>query len=469
MSNFSFLFKTSLLIAVLQHILTSTIDKTKEIDLQYRNGFLFMQLELGTPPQWFNVIYDTTSFHLSLPNITLRSTFPKTFNPRFSRSYEEPDSTLYQAVGQRGVNVQDFLGFFRQGPLSQNKKFNFMLLNTAPSSTTKYIYDGLFGFGKTYPGKILDFRGYKNIEAHPRFSLVHYLYVNNMINTKKVEFKFLSRNHARLTFGYDGVASNGDNTGANVMYCDDKDIPAQLEPYWICKSRNIILESNNTIIFENATYLVIDSSYDGIKLPQAVGASLAQSIEAAFPGAGIFKVGAGPLGTQVFYQSGRGFNLHKVPNFLFTINDRFSLRLTGKDLFTETAMEISGKQVHGYRSVFSYGSNTKEVYLGITFMKRYHIVFDNDNSKIGFGSYVGDNVLNSFSRGFWPRRSRWQWTHVVIVILSLIIIGGVLYQYRKKQLKKKYKKGLINKGMEKRKNQEELIEPIGKPMISVEK
>jgi hypothetical protein len=39
--------------------------------------------------------------------------------------------------------------------------------------------------------------------------------------------------------------------------------------------------------------------------------------------------------------------------------------------------------------------------------------------------------------------------------------------YRKKQLKKKYKKSLVKKSAEKRKNQEELIEPIGKPMLSV--
>ena len=472
MSTFSFLFKTSLLITIYQYILTSAIDNIKEIDLQYRNGFLFMQLEIGTPPQWFNVIYDTTSFHLCLPNITLRSTFPKTYNPRFSRSYEESDSTVYQVVGQRGTNVQDFLGFFRQGPLSQNKKFNFMLLNTAPqASTVKYIYDGLFGFGKKYPGKILEFRSYRNIEAHPRFSLVNYLYVNNMINTKKVGFKFLSRNHARLTFGYDEVALNGDNNNAmnNIMYCDDSDIPTHLDPYWICKSRNIILENNNTIIYENMSYLIIDSTYDGLKLPQAVGSAILRAIEAAFQGLGNYKFGVGQLGTQVFYPSGKGFNLLQVPNFQFTINDRFSLKLTGKDLFTETAMEINGKQTHGYRSVFVFGTSTKDVYLGIPFMKRYHIVFDNENSKIGFGEYVGDNVLNSFSRGFWPRRDRWEWTHVVIVILSLIIIVGVVYQYRKKQLKKKYKKGLINKGIEKRKNQEELIEPIGKPMISVEK
>jgi hypothetical protein len=217
------------------------------------------------------------------------------------------------------------------------------------------------------------------------------------------------------------------------------------------------------------SHLIIDSSYDGLKLPQAVGSAILRAIEATFQGVGNYKFGVGQLGTQVFYQSGKGFNLHKVPNFQFTINDRLSLKLTGKDLFTETAMEINGKQTHGYRSVFAFGPSTKDVYLGITFMKRYHIVFDNENSKIGFGEYVGDAVLNSFSRGFWPRRRRWEWTHVVIMILSLIIIGGVLYQYRKKQLKKKYKKGLINKGIEKRKNQEELIEPIGKPMISVEK
>ena len=100
-------------------------------------------------------------------------------------------------------------------------------------------------------------------------------------------------------------------------------------------------------------------------------------------------------------------------------------------------------------------------------MKRYHIVFDKESGLVGFGNYIGDDILRLFNRGFWPRRRRWQWTHIVIVILSLIIIIGLLYMYRKKQLKKKYKKGLIKKSAEKRKNQEELIEPIGKPMISV--
>lgn len=464
MSNFFFYLKALLFFTFFRF--TTSLDTVKEIDMQYRNGYLFLPIEIGTPPQWFTVLFDTTSFHLYLANTTLKSTFPQTYNPAISSSSEQTDPTVYQIINQKGVDIKDYIGFFRQGQLSPNKKFHFILLSTtkAPFSS-KVIYDGVFGFARKYPGQILDFQGFKNIEANPRFSLIQYLYVNNIIDTKSMGFKFTSRNQAKLTFGY----FEGDY-GDNITYCDisNEEIPAYLEYYWLCKSKNIKVESNNEIIYENSSFLIIDSMNEQMRLPLNVGVSLATYIENAFPNAKNYKVHTNNLGVYLFYQSGDQFHVNKVPNFEFTINDKLSLKITGKDLFTESTVEINGKQLHGYKSLFSFGApNVNDIYVGLNFMKRYHIVFDKETGLVGFGNYIGDDILTLFNRGYWPMRRRWQWTHIVIVILSLIIIFGLLYMYRKKQLKKKYKKSLVKKSAEKRKNQEELIEPIGKPMLSV--
>ena len=464
MSNLLFYLKSLLLFAFFRF--TTPLDQVKEIDMQYRNGYLYLPIEIGTPPQWFTVLFDTTSFHLYLANTTLKSTFPQTFNPVISSSSEQTDSNVYQIIDQKGVDIKDYIGFFRQGYLSPNKKFHFILLGASNApSTTKVTYDGVFGFARKYPGKILDFRGFKNIEANPRFSLIQYLYVNNIIDTKSMGFKFISRNQAKLTFGY----FEGDY-GDNIIYCDisNEEIPAHLEYFWLCKSKNIKLGSNHEIVYENSSFLILDSMNEHMRLPPSVGVSLTTHIENAFPNAKNYKVHTNNLGTYLFYKSGNDFQVNKVPDFEFTINDKLSLKITGKDLFTESSVEINGKLLHGYKSLFSFGApDIDDIYVGLNFMKRYHIVFDKESALVGFGNYIGDDILRLFNRGFWPRRRRWQWTHIVIVILSLIIIIGLLYMYRKKQLKKKYKKGLIKKSAEKRKNQEELIEPIGKPMISV--
>ena len=227
------------------------------------------------------------------------------------------------------------------------------------------------------------------------------------------------------------------------------------------------------MLHSGSVYVVIDSVYDGIRLPQDIGVRILHSIEDAFPSARNYKIGVSPLGVQVFYPYNNAFNVNSIPNYTLTISKALTLQIKGKDLFAETAVEISGRQIHGFRSLFLFGPNIKEIYLGIPFMKRYHIVFDSENLRIGFGKCIDDEVLNRLSsKDMWTtrRNSRYYSTHiVVIIVLITTIIAWMLYQHRRKRVKKRRKRSsTVHNTITTIRSHEELIEPFGRPMITIE-
>jgi hypothetical protein len=236
------------------------------------------------------------------------------------------------------------------------------------------------------------------------------------------------------------------------------------------------------VLYNTSVYIVIESVYDGIKLPQDIGVRVLRSIEDTFPNVINYKIGVNQLGVQVFYPYNNMFNIHNIPNYTLTINDALTLHIKGKDLFTETAVEISGRQMYGYRSLFLFGPNIKEVYLGIPFMKRYHIVFDSNTNRIGFGTYINDDILTKSSNiDIWaiPHKNNnthyyYYYTHIVIILtLILIIIIWLIHHHRRKHLKQrkqrsKHRINIHNHISTIRTHVSTSINPLGTPMITLE-
>ena len=469
------------IITIFTTFITTSHSLIKQITFYYRNGFIFIPIQLGIPPQHFNVLFDTTSFHLYIANSTLKDTFPSTYSSHLSTSYEETDSTIYQLINQRGIEIQDYISFIGNH-LTLSKKFHFILLNTATTLpfTGTYIYDGVFGFARCYPGNIIELKGHRNIAAHPRFSMVQYLYVNELISTKKMEFHFNTGDSGVLTFGYDDSEYKD-----NITYCNIDNIPSYINTFWLCKSQNVIDTTHNIVLYNKSFYIVIESVYDGIKLPQDIGVRLLRSIEDAFPNVLNYKIGVNQLGVQVFYPYNNMFNIHNISNYTLTINDALTLHIKGKDLFTETAVEISGRQMHGYRSLFLFGPNIKEVYLGIPFMKRYHIVFDSYDNRIGFGKYINDDILTKTSNtDIWAmphnknNNTHYYYTHIVIILILIIIIIiyiWLIYHHRRKRRKQRkhqqqhqHRININNHISTIRTHVATSIDPLGTPMLTLE-
>lgn len=469
-----------LIIPIFITFITTVHTLIKQTTFYYRNGFIFLPIELGIPPQHFNVLFDTTSFHLYIANSTLKTSFPSTYSPHLSTSYEETDPTIYQILNQRGTEIQDYISFNNQGSyITLSKKFHFILLNTATTLpfTSTYIYDGVFGFARCYPGNIIELKGHRNIPAHPRFSLVQYLYMNELISSKKMEFHFDTSDSGVLTFGYDDSEYKD-----NITYCDinNENVPSYINTYWLCKSQNVIDITHNIVLYNTSVYIVIESVYDGIKLPQDIGVRVLRSIEDAFPNVINYKIRVNQLGVQVFYPYNNMFNRHNIPNYTLTINDALTLHIKGKDLFTETAVEISGRQMHGYRSLFLFGPNIKEVYLGIPFMKRYHIVFDSNTNRIGFGTYINDDILTKSSNiDIWaiPHKNNnthyyyYYYIHIVIILtlIIIIIIWYIHHHHRKRRKQRnKHRINIHNHISTIRTYISTSIDPLGTPMLTLE-
>ena len=128
-------------------------------------------------------------------------------------------------------------------------------------------------------------------------------------------------------------------------------------------------------------------------------------------------------------------------------------------------IDDKGKNLYGYRANIISNGKTNIMYLGMNFIKHYHIVFDKEEYKIGFGDYIGEEIFDYSkkpSTNIPNETSIFKWFCIVIVLLFIAVIG--FWLYRRSQLKKRYRKGIVHKSHS---DSDNLIEPIGKPMVSV--
>lgn len=432
-----------------------------ELTLNYQNELLTLPIKVGTPPQDFDLLFDTTTFHLWLPNSTLSKTFPNTFSIIESSSFEkdQDNKDVLQIVGQKGTDVLDFVDFYDES-IKADKKFHLILIDTTQGQeVVLHLFDGTIGFARKYLGKMKQVKQSNYVEANPKFSIVQYLYNSNIIDSKAFDLRFISNNQAKLTLGY----YPGDSK-ETINYCtvNDTEVTESLIPLWLCKSDYISFSEEKQKVFPNETIVILDSSIDYIQLASKTATEIFNVLDNAL---GLNCIRNVVTGLGISYFCPGGINTNKVPNFYIHIAEGFDLKITGKDLFKEYMIDDKGKNLYGYRANIISNGKTNIMYLGMNFIKHYHIVFDKEEYKIGFGDYIGEEIFDYSkkpSTNIPNETSIFKWFCIVIVLLFIAVIG--FWLYRRSQLKKRYRKGIVHKSHS---DSDNLIEPIGKPMVSV--
>ncbi|NP_001166470.1 gastricsin preproprotein [Cavia porcellus] len=121
--------------------------------MSYMDAAYFGQISLGTPPQSFQVLFDTGSSNLWVPSVycsSLACTTHTRFNPRDSSTYVATDQSFSLEYGTGSLT-----GVFGYDTMTiqdiQVPKQEFGLSETEPGSDFVYAeFDGILGLG--YPG-----------------------------------------------------------------------------------------------------------------------------------------------------------------------------------------------------------------------------------------------------------------------------------------------------------------------------
>ncbi|KAL4613472.1 cathepsin D-like [Arapaima gigas] len=324
---------------------------TNYLDAQY-----YGKISVGTPPQTFDVLFDTGSSNLWLPSIECSSLYlactnHKKYNSSKSRTYVRNGadfSILYGSGSAYGFLSQDTC---RIGSITVPKQV-FAEATKLPGTAFYYAhFDGILGMG--YPSISVD-------GVVPVF--------DNIMQQKKLRkniFSFyLNRNQSGqvggelLLGGTDRAYYNG-----NFYY-----MKVTQKGYWqidmsqvVVKNKITLCEQGCQAIVDTGTSLIIGPSAEILSLNLAIGATLDAS--------GLYKVDCR--------------NVAALPKVSFVF---------GRKVFTLTGPQYIWKiQNGGVTTCFSgfsghdfSASGGLLWILGDVFIGQYYTVFDRDNNRVGF-------------------------------------------------------------------------------------
>ena len=450
---------------VLLSMLSILLIQAQKLEMGFMKdrSHIYSIVNMGTPPQPFRVLIDLSSFHLWLGNTTLVKTLGHTFEAKQSSTYEETNELGVITTNQKGNEALDViaLGFNPETTAEANdKKFHFIILNKVENGARG---EGVLGMGRGYPGKIK--WGKRNVDANPRYSLVHFLSVNQLIGAKTFSMKYTAVDRGVITFGdsnpaYPSCMPNENEKSANSIYYR-----------WNCPYYGIMLPNSTYVYnFENngVETILFETNLDYIQLPVKQAEKMF-SVISEYLNAECRIILISGKGKAMFCNN---LNVDLIPDFTVKVKG-FDIKLLGKEFFESYFDETIGANgEHGYISkIYGNKYNKKALKLGNSFLKYYTFIFNQDTGSVSVGDFndifpKGTEGASTHIRGPPPHwgRKRFSGTAVFFIVLAVIIVmfGGFIL-YRKRMLKRRHNFAERSRIGAKK---ETFIEPIGKPMVN---
>lgn len=396
--------------------------ETLSSKIEILNSFLFAtEIEIGDNSQKFNVILDTGSQILWVPEIDSISndSTKNYYQPSLSKTAENTRKEFEIIYGTgycQGYLYKDLLKF-----LSDDKYY--IMFGAANNSIFDVEgADGILGLARTYSNNL--------------FSPIFNLKKNGIISTASFSFKFNSLENS--LFMYVGKPHK-DFESKNIAFCNLLSDTYYEKILWACQlnslgliknssniegEENIFVKANISVIFDTGTNLIL--------LPYDLTFSLKEQIK---------KYNC-IMGSSSFFDSDDStafivcFDIDKIPDISLEFNDYLLILNKYKMFFTVDL----GYGIIGYLLNVQFQKNLGVAIIGQKFFTEFHTLFDPENKVLKFYSAQKDKIiyLKNKNDDYNDNKSN---IGIIFVFLILIILIVVFFYYRnqkKKNLENNY-------------------------------
>ena len=367
-------------------------------------NILTTELCIGNPTQCFKLAYDTGNQYLIIGVTNTKAKFAKLFNTSLSETFKSTTNSFFSLPYRYGViqarEVSDFL------KLPNNLQAKYMLSFMMSWNTTeKYEFDGILGLGNNYP------KADEDNSFDERFSLVHNLYSNGVIDKKIFGHEYKTRKN-----GYFYLGEVPPSLGYDYFKCT----VAPFIPYlnkWHCESRAIAI-SNGANYTQYTSPYIFDTAYVDIRGPFYEGNTILSDIRDAIgEKCDFISEDIDEENRYVKLVCDYDVDIGKAPDVNFYLKGGYNLKLKNIDIFRVVLIE--GKKKYLSKII----GDTRYNYwnLGEPILKNYDMVFNYEDNSIGF------NENYNLKEG--------DWTMTIILMIIFIVIGTIgiyLVKNRKK-------------------------------------
>ena len=335
---------------------TSTAGGKKESEIikDYANAQYYAQVSIGSPSQTFNVIYDTGSSNLWIPekNCVHCGYFfyhkKNKYDADLSATYVEDGrafSIQYGSGAVQGTFCNDVVTLAQD---LQVENQLFASVHDAKGMGLAYTlsnFDGILGLG------------FDSISVGGVKTVFHNAWEQGVVQKGMFAFYLGNDEDGELTFGgYDEDKFEGDDLAW---------VKLSHATYWQIDVDNVTIGSYQT---SKATNAIVDSGTSLLTGPSDDVASIAQTIGATKSLMGQYTVDCGTI--------------DNIPSLTFGING-IKYEIPGKALIIQS-QNICLFAMMG----MDFPSPGPQWILGDVFMREYYTVFDYENEQVGFAKAV---------------------------------------------------------------------------------
>ena len=351
-------------------IIKTDIPEIQIID-DLKNHYQYIEVCLTKDNQCFNLLFDIDSLYTWVPSSENTKEFNKKFNEKASDI-----QTINSNINVQYENTKKITGKLLStvSTIAKTNLNNFQFISV---SSNEEIYDksleGYFGLGYPYTNDGKTYSILMNLEK------------NNHIKKKVFTVTFNKEKKGTLLLGT--IPNNINNDMNNYGTCNIESSFSNDYGHWFCKMKGLLLGKNlsndKMINFDDNSNNKFKFDYKNpksvlpinylLKIQELYFNKLIDNSQCSFA-----------MNKGYFTFSCSSNNYNELSELIFVVNDEFGFLINKDDLFDYN------EENKKYDFIF-YGNNANEFILGSNILKKFSMVFNMDENKIGM--YNSENKI----------------------------------------------------------------------------